>query len=429
MNFLKDKLFSAIKAKPKQRDRQQDIANLLENFPSSSSFAESYRTLRTNLFFTAIEKELKSVIVTSSVEGEGKTTTSINLAHTIAQTNKKVLLMDADWRRPHLSSLYGLRNENGLSSIVGETYGTHLSQGTLSDFSVNDLIQMTKLQNRTCCLNLKNDDTDIRFFFAKGCMSDIFWKNQSDDKNKRLINILIGDKLLTEKEANIALGHLKNSAMHLGTILYSMGFVSQKDISRALSMYTIEAVKAASAMETGTFEFSSQNTEEFTKSSELNVDFDKLYSEFTISTDDYWGNFLKKNINEVIKPTKTPNLYLIPSGAVPPNPSELIGSELTGYLLNYLKHEFDFIVIDTPPIMPATDALLMAPRTDGTVLVIKAGHADRKIIQSAVEQYHAARQPIIGTVLNRVNMKKEGYYRYYKKYYSSYYGQKPTENS
>jgi capsular exopolysaccharide synthesis family protein len=113
----------------------------------------------------------------------------------------------------------------------------------------------------------------------------------------------------------------------------------------------------------------------------------------------------------------------MPSGSIPPNPSELIGSELLSYIINCLKHEFDFIIIDTPPVIAASDALLLAPRTDGTILVVKSGHVDRKIIKNAVDQYRAAKQPILGMILNRVNMQKEGYYRYYQKYYSSYYGQ------
>ena len=92
------------------------------------------------------------------------------------------------------------------------------------------------------------------------------------------------------------------------------------------------------------------------------------------------------------------------------------------FLMQYLKKNFDFIVIDSPPVMPATDAILMAQRTEGTIMVMKCGHADRKIIKGVLDQYNTAGLPIVGTVLNQVDMKKEGYYRYYHKYYSSYYG-------
>lgn len=102
----------------------------------------------------------------------------------------------------------------------------------------------------------------------------------------------------------------------------------------------------------------------------------------------------------------------------------MAGSQRMDFLIQNLKTRFDFIIIDTPPVTPATDALLISPKTDGTVFVIRSGHTDRKIIQNAIDQYQAAKQNIIGTVLNQVDMKKEGYYRYYQKYYSSYYGKK-----
>lgn len=408
-------IFSKNKTKKKEHDKQY----LLDQYPLSSRFAESYRTLRTNLFFTVMEKELKSVIVTSSVEGEGKTTTSINLAHAIAQTDRKVLLMDADLRRPHLSSLFGMRQESGISEIVVETFGTHLTHGNLANFSINDLIQLIKLQKRTCCLNLENDETQVELFFEKGHMVDIYWKNRPEAK--KLANSLIRDNLLTKEEATLALGHQKKSIQRLGTILYSMGFVNKENIARALSIHTIEAIKAVSAMETGQFAFSVLGADEIKNSLAQNADFEKLYAEFTISGDQ--GNFLKNAIEKAIKSTKTPNLFVMPSGAAPPNPSDLVGSERTGYLISYLKNRFDFIIIDTPPVIPATDALQMTSWTDGTILVIKSGNTDRKIIKNAVNQLKTAKQPIIGTVLNQVDMKKEGYYRYYKKYYSSYYGQ------
>ena len=65
----------------------------------------------------------------------------------------------------------------------------------------------------------------------------------------------------------------------------------------------------------------------------------------------------------------------------------------------------------------------MAPRTDGTILVIKSGNTARKIVKTVTDSFQAAGQPILGVLLNQVDMKKEGYYRYYKKYYASYYSE------
>lgn len=401
--------------KNKTDKNRQDRENLLDVFPATSQFAESFRTLRTNLFFTSMEKELKSLVVTSSIQGEGKTTTAANLAFTIAQSGRSVLVVDLDLRRPHLSSLFDLKDKPGVTHLVTDVFGTHLNRGNLDDFSVHDLIRLTRLQARTCRLELQNEDIQAALMFDQGRIIDIHWKNRPNAK--KLANTLIQDKLLTEKEAALAIGHQKKSVHRLGTILYTMGFVEKKDIIKTLSVHTIEAVKAATAMEKGHFIFSGLPAAESRQAMTQDVDFEKLYEEFTVSEDS--GVFLKRAINSTLMPSGTPNVDILPSGAMPHNPAELVGSDRMRYLLTYLRDLYDFIIIDTPPVMPASDALLVAPCTDGIVMVVRSGHTDRKVFKEVLKQVQMARQPILGTVLNGVNMKK-GYYQYYKKYYAAY---------
>ncbi|MCP4021115.1 MAG: CpsD/CapB family tyrosine-protein kinase, partial [Desulfobacteraceae bacterium] len=143
--------------KSKNKRLQNDKGKLLENFPSNSSYAESYRTLRTNLFFSLTGKDLESVVVTSSVEGEGKTTTSTNLGYTVAQTSRKVLLVDLDLRNPQMSKLFHLEDAAGITDLISDVFGIHLTQGSLDTFSVNDLIQLARLQRMTCLLKLENE--------------------------------------------------------------------------------------------------------------------------------------------------------------------------------------------------------------------------------------------------------------------------------
>ena len=403
----------------KEKKRKKDLENLLVNHPANTSYAESYRTLRTNLFFSLMEKNLKSIVITSSVESEGKTNTAINLAYTIAQSNKKALLVDADLRRPHLSALFGIKKEKGITGLISDVFGVSLNKGNLTDFSVKDLVQLARLQSSTCRLDLQNPDTRIAIYFETGRMVDIFWENRPE--SQRLANTLIKDKLLTPKEAHLALGQQQKSVRRLGTILQTMGFVSKKDISKALSVHTVEAIRALSGITTGEFAFSSQTLDEQRAASNHEIDFNNLYAEFGSSTNGF--HYLAQAIDSAVNQTETPNLFVLPAGIVPPNPSEILGSFRAGFLLDQLKSRFDFIIIDAAPVMPATDALVLTPKTDGAVFVIKSGHTDRKIIKEVLGRFEQAGQPIIGTVLNRVNMKKEGYYRYYKKYYSSYYGQ------
>ncbi len=83
-----------------------------------SSAAEAYRTLRINLQFTTLDKELRSLLVTSPGPGEGKTTTLANLAVTMAQVDQRVIVVDCDLRRPQIHQLFGLENSHGLTSMM-----------------------------------------------------------------------------------------------------------------------------------------------------------------------------------------------------------------------------------------------------------------------------------------------------------------------
>jgi capsular exopolysaccharide synthesis family protein len=405
--------------KSKKRVKETDRSKLLINFPAKSRYAEAFRTLRTNLFFSGLDNEVRSILVTSALEKEGKTNTAINLGHSIAQTERQVLLVDGDLRRPYLSSLITTeRPEHGLSELVTEMLGIHLAKGTLDSYTVADLILLARLQKRSARLDLENEETRAVIFFENGNMTDILWKNRPD--SKKLASTLVREKLLTEQQAGLALKHQKKSVHQLGYILQTMGLVSRKDLARALSVHTIEAIRAVSAMDTGHFVFSPPSRDSEKSGSLQDMDLEKMFAEF--HTGDVRYKYCHAAIENAIHPTETENLYILPAGAVPPNPSEVVGSRRMAFLMDFLKNRFDFLIIDTPPVTPATDALLMAPMVDGTVFVVKSGNTDRKIIQDAVDQFTAAKQPVIGMVLNQVDMKKEGYYRYYQKYYSSYYG-------
>ena len=121
--------------------------------------------------------------------------------------------------------------------------------------------------------------------------------------------------------------------------------------------------------------------------------------------------------------TDTENLFILPSGPRPPKPAELLDSNRMSFLLSYLSRRFDRMIIDSSPILPASDAVIMAPQTDGVLLMVKSGQVNRELIKKAVDQIRLAQANLVGVVLNQVDVKREGYYKYYHKYYSQYYGE------
>jgi capsular exopolysaccharide synthesis family protein len=122
----------------------------------------------------------------------------------------------------------------------------------------------------------------------------------------------------------------------------------------------------------------------------------------------------------IIQEGPVPNLFIMPAGPIPPNPSELLGAGLMRTMLDSLRKKYDFIVLDSSPILSVTDALLLSKVVDGTIMVIKAGKSTYEIVNRGVKALNDIDARVIGTVLNAVDIKKSTYYdhRYYQ-YYST----------
>ena len=125
------------------------------------------------------------------------------------------------------------------------------------------------------------------------------------------------------------------------------------------------------------------------------------------------------SIDEVLQKWGRGGLTVLPSGSIPPNPSELLGSQNMHDLLESLKKTFSMIIIDTPPLLPVTDAAIVAAHADGAILVVRHGQTSRNQVASAVAALHAVDARLLGTVLNMMPIKgAEAYgysgYGYYK---------------
>ncbi len=229
-------------------DHDDATRQLLISKDSRSSMAEAYRQLRTSILLSTAGHAPKSLLITSSLPAEGKTTTAVNTAISLAQTGAKVLVIDADMRRPRLHSIFNISNAEGLST-------------TLSS-------------------NLEKDE-----------------------------------------------------------------------------------------------------------------------------------------VLEIIQKDEDSNLYLMPSGPVPPNPAELIGSEQMKTLITLLEDNFTHVVIDSPPIASFTDGVLIASLVDGVILVVHSGKSSRQIVHRSRQLLQDIGSKIFGVVLNNVNLRSQDNSYYYQSYY------------
>jgi capsular exopolysaccharide synthesis family protein len=230
-------------------------ASKLSLIDNRSTFAESYRALRTSVLLSAAGNPPRTILLTSSSPGEGKTTTAINTAIAFAQLKARTLLIDADMRRPTIHKLFGTKHSQGLS--------TYLS----SDVKVEDLIQKLPIAN----------------------------------------------------------------------------------------------------------------------------------------------------------------LYLLPCGMIPPDPSELISSERMKELLQILSTRFQYIVIDSPPLINVSDPIILSTLVDGVIFVVKGGDTKRSIVSRARQELANVGARIFGVVINNINLKSDGYDDYYYQRYHSEYAQERTE--
>ncbi|MEN8136568.1 MAG: polysaccharide biosynthesis tyrosine autokinase [Thermodesulfobacteriota bacterium] len=219
-----------------------------------SSFSESFKSIRTAILLSAADQPPKKIVITSMLPQEGKTTTTVNLARTFAQTEYKVLIIDGDLRKPRIHKIFATDNSTGLSTYLAGVEG---------------------------------------------------------------------DKIIHKvKEEN--------------------------------------------------------------------------------------------------------NLFIIPSGPIPPNPSELLVSDKFKALLTGLEEKFDFIFIDSAPLFSATETLLLGQAAEGTLMVAKAGKSTYEILTSGFRSLNESGAHPLGLVINALNRKRSGYGygsyyggRYYK--YSAYY--------
>lgn len=134
-------------------------------------------------------------------------------------------------------------------------------------------------------------------------------------------------------------------------------------------------------------------------------------------------------IKDVVVETRIENLAVVPAGPKPPNPSELLGSASMGELLEMLRSAYDLVILDSPPVLGLPDALSLAPKVDGCLLVIQYSKTSYKNVVRAREALEMVRGRVLGAILNKVKPQPFGYYYggyhgYYQGYYYHSYGEK-----
>lgn len=132
-------------------------------------------------------------------------------------------------------------------------------------------------------------------------------------------------------------------------------------------------------------------------------------------------------LESAIFDTEVPNLQVIPCGPIPPNPAELLHSEAFGRFLDSLRDRFDRVVLDSPPVVPVTDAAILSARVDGTLLVVRALRTTKDLVRQGARALRDVGGNVIGVVLNAVDFTRGSGSYYYRYYGADGYGRRPED--
>ena len=141
-------------------------------------------------------------------------------------------------------------------------------------------------------------------------------------------------------------------------------------------------------------------------------------------------NYLAANIpmDDIIQPTQVPQLSVILSGPIPPNPSELLASDRMKHMIEEIRGKYAYVIFDSPPVLAVTDAIVLAANADGVVLTVHGGQTPRDLVQRSAERLRQANIPVLGALLNNLDLHQYGY-SYRKSYYDYYGGQDEPESA
>jgi capsular exopolysaccharide synthesis family protein len=137
----------------------------------------------------------------------------------------------------------------------------------------------------------------------------------------------------------------------------------------------------------------------------------------------------ERTVQEAIKSTEIPGLFVLTCGPIPPNPAELLHTKAFAELLQKLVAKFDRVILDSPPIAAVADAVILSTQVDGVALVVKAGGTSKEMVRRAVNSLHSVKARLFGVILNNVQFDNVSRYRgsYYPSQYGYYYQEKKDQ--
>jgi succinoglycan biosynthesis transport protein ExoP len=404
--------------KSKKRPTKYSVPSVLE-LPLTAHFTEAFRTLATNLSFSQANHHDRVYLVTSSVPEEGKSVTCFNLGLTMARLGRRTLLIEADFRLPTMKKILGLEVEQGLSEVLTDTFSAPVNEGSLGDWAIGDIHKLLEVQEKSGVLTYKNETNVFDVTFLKGQIIFVDWPTRSPEQ--RLGSLLVQSGKLTKEQALLAMAKQRSTSQRLGQVLLHLGFLNPEELAGPLKLQIQENMRALLNCRHASFTFRDDARLVASLSDPRETALSKAMGPLD-GANPCATPFLINQIQQRIIRVENENLWVLPSGRIPSNTAEPLGSSRMRVLFDLLSDQFDLILMDSPPAAILSDAAALASLSDGVIMVIRAGATNFKEMRSALDQLSCVQARVLGVVLNMIDMKKDPYYygRYTHKY-NGYY--------
>jgi len=333
-----------------------------------SLYSEGILHLRAGLRMFITQNGIKSMVITSCSPKEGKSIVTANLGVSMAQEGIRTLIIDADLRRPVQHKFFKLEREKGLTRALIDLFQNPDWKNHLSELSFGDLNLLLKLQKSNGLVALHfNSEYPLRFLYQSG---QIIAGNLRDWRSSGKAHL----EDITPEE--IRLEFTESPGHH--------------QILPALKKEEIE----------------------------------NFFSEFPVLTQPIY--FTYQLMQNYTHPGAVDGLRVMPSGPIPSNPGEILGSIHLREIVNMLKPNFDLILFDSAPCWPLSDVSMLSQVADGIAFMVRANRIARDILNRNIQMLKMLNFKIAGVIFNDFDIKKEkyyygGYYHYHYYYYYYYY--------
>lgn len=366
---------------PKVRvPKNTDLANQVQQ--PGSLFSESIRSLYTSIHFSKLGHPPKTILVTSAEPNEGKTTIAICLARMRALGGHKVALVDTDFRKPGVHRAFNIAQRPGLAELLAQKASCEeilkrdpankVNQGDATVVCTESLdVQRQPPKARLICLDKALDESLTRLQIS---LVDAEQTIGRDPENTTCIEDNTG---VSRRHARILPGQ---SAWEIEDLKSTSGvYVNGERITRA-------PLKHGDIVSIGLLSF--------------------RYALEEGSPPHPGGSEFFRELLVV------DGITIIPAGALPPNPPEFLASERFTEFLEVLSRHYDFVILDSPPLMAVSDARILSTKVDTTVFVVRWLRTRREVVALALRHIITAGGHLAGVALSMVDPKKHARYSY-----------------